>query len=128
MSGFRNLDGVERLEEENWDWYTCQTFYSPKIGEVFEVRYQVIGKLGYGSLPLHGFAVIYGRLSVRLSRRALVNIKLIYSAHKYIVLKICEQNSKSVEREIAAYKHLSSITTEHPGALFLRKLCDTFRI
>lgn len=79
-------------------------------------------------IPLHGFAVIYGRLSVRLSRKASVNIELIYSAHKYIALKICEQNSKSAGREIAAYEHLSLITTEHPGALFLRKLCDTFRI
>jgi serine/threonine-protein kinase SRPK3 len=48
-SGFRNLDHVKKLEEENWDWYSPATFYPARIGEVFRSRYQILGKLGYGS-------------------------------------------------------------------------------
>lgn len=49
VSGFKSLNGVERLEEENWAWYSPETFYPARIGEVFEKRYQILGKLGYGA-------------------------------------------------------------------------------
>ena len=49
VTGFRSLDAVDKLEEENWDWYSCHAFYPAKIGEVFASRYQAIGKLGYGA-------------------------------------------------------------------------------
>ena len=47
--GFKVISDVEKLEEENWDWYKPDLFYPVRIGEVFESRYQVLGKLGYGS-------------------------------------------------------------------------------
>lgn len=48
-SGFKVFSNVEKLEEENWDWYRPGLFYPVHIGEVFQSRYQVLGKLGYGS-------------------------------------------------------------------------------
>ena len=48
-NGFKVISDVEKLEEENWDWYKPDLFYPVRIGEVFESRYQVLGKLGYGS-------------------------------------------------------------------------------
>ena len=48
-TGFKVISDVEKLEEENWDWYKPDLFYPVQIGEVFQSRYQVLGKLGYGS-------------------------------------------------------------------------------
>ena len=47
--GFKLVSDVEKLEEENWDWYTPELFYPVRISQVFQERYQVLGKLGYGS-------------------------------------------------------------------------------
>jgi hypothetical protein len=38
------------LEEESFSWYTPSTFYPVRIGEIFESKYQVLLKLGYGSV------------------------------------------------------------------------------
>ena len=132
-SGFRNLDHVEKLEEENWDWYSPETFYPAKIGEVFEARYQLLGKLGYGahSTAWLGRDLRYVSTTVCLpqARRCCQSIlKCIRSAHEYVAIKISEKDSTSSARELAAYKHLQTITTVKPGALFLRKLHDSFKI
>ena len=44
------LQKTELLEEESLPWYTEESFYPVRIGEVFKSKYQVIGKLGYGSV------------------------------------------------------------------------------
>ena len=48
-SGFKVINTIDKLEEENWEWYKPGLFYPVCIGEVFQTRYQVVGKLGYGS-------------------------------------------------------------------------------
>lgn len=48
-SRFKVISNIKKLEEENWDWYTPDLFYPVRIGEVFNSRYQVLGKLGYGT-------------------------------------------------------------------------------
>ena len=50
-SGFKLLNTVEKLEEENWDWYSVDTYYPVQIGETYRSRYHVLGKLGYGAHP-----------------------------------------------------------------------------
>lgn len=47
--GFQTLDPSQSIEEETFAWYDPKYFYPVRIGEVFQSRYQVIGKLGYGS-------------------------------------------------------------------------------
>jgi hypothetical protein len=47
--GLQSLDHIKKFDEENWDWYSPQIFYPAKIGEGFKSRYQILGKLGYGS-------------------------------------------------------------------------------
>ncbi|GIZ36572.1 hypothetical protein CKM354_000004200 [Cercospora kikuchii] len=110
-NGFKLLASDEKLEEENWEWYSAETYYSVRIGEVFQLRYQIIGKLGYGA-----------HSTVWLSR------DLHRSAHRYVTLKACERGSASAECELAAYQHLSSLTTENVGALVIRQLLDSFTI
>lgn len=38
------------LEEESFSWYNRDAFYPVRIGEVFQSRYKVLVKLGYGSV------------------------------------------------------------------------------
>lgn len=42
------LDSVDKLEEERLPWFSQDSFFPVKIGDVFRSRYQVVGKLGYG--------------------------------------------------------------------------------
>lgn len=42
------LNSSDKLEEETLTWYSQDRFYPVKIGETFQSRYQVIGKLGFG--------------------------------------------------------------------------------
>ncbi|MCJ1442484.1 MAG: hypothetical protein MMC23_002979 [Stictis urceolatum] len=37
------------IEEERLEYYRAEDYYPVKIGDVFNSKYQVIGKLGYGS-------------------------------------------------------------------------------
>lgn len=46
--GFKLLDKSVLLEEEGFDCYRPERFYPVRLGEVFQSRYQVIGKLGFG--------------------------------------------------------------------------------
>ena len=42
-------------------------------------------------------------------------------------MKVCEQESPTIHRELAAYSHLGTISTNKPGASLVRKLLDSFR-
>jgi len=47
--GFEILGHEAKVEEENWPWYSTQKFYSLRIGETLQSRYEVLIKLGYGA-------------------------------------------------------------------------------
>lgn len=48
-SGFNVIPPAQRVEEETLGWYSPKTFYPVRIGQLFQSRYQVVSKLGYGS-------------------------------------------------------------------------------
>lgn len=47
--GFKVLSTTDKIEEENWAWYSADLYYPVRIGATFHARYQVLGKLGYGA-------------------------------------------------------------------------------
>lgn len=49
ITGFTALDERQKIEEERYGNYVAECFYPVHIGEVFQSRYQVITKLGYGA-------------------------------------------------------------------------------
>jgi len=48
-TGFTIIPASETVEEECWFWYTPQSFYPVRIGDVLHSKYQVLYKLGYGT-------------------------------------------------------------------------------
>lgn len=48
-AGWSSIDPSTLIEEELIPSYKPEKFYPVRIGEVFNHRYQVVGKLGYGS-------------------------------------------------------------------------------
>lgn len=47
-SGFVIIDPSIKVEEESLSFYDPRMFYPVRLGEVFQERYQVVAKLGYG--------------------------------------------------------------------------------
>lgn len=47
-SGFDLTDVSEKIEEETLPTYKAEKYYPAQIGEIFNNRYQIVGKLGYG--------------------------------------------------------------------------------
>ncbi|KAF4224820.1 hypothetical protein CNMCM6457_008881 [Aspergillus fumigatiaffinis] len=107
---FALLDSTEKLEEETLQWYSPENFYPVKIGETFQSRYQVAGKLRYG-----GYSTVW--LCKDLQQ------------HTYVTLKIFERNSAEGQRETETHQHLNSLgTVDHAGAKLIRKALDSFQI
>lgn len=47
-SGFELVDSSEKIEEETLPTYNPEKFYPVRLGQIFEDRYQIVGKVGYG--------------------------------------------------------------------------------
>ncbi|KIJ32327.1 hypothetical protein M422DRAFT_113474, partial [Sphaerobolus stellatus SS14] len=48
-TGFVTIDSSQLVEEETLPWYKLKKFSLVRIGQVFNSRYKVVGKLGYGA-------------------------------------------------------------------------------
>jgi hypothetical protein len=46
---FEKLSLQEKIEEERIPAYKAERFYPVRLGEVFNSRYQVVAKLGFGT-------------------------------------------------------------------------------
>jgi len=48
-SQFHTINASQLIEEEKLPYYKPELFYPVRIGEIFNSKYQVLGKLGYGA-------------------------------------------------------------------------------
>ncbi|TDZ49723.1 Serine/threonine-protein kinase SRPK [Colletotrichum trifolii] len=96
------------LEEENFSWYEPGKWYPVAIGEVFESRYQVLLKLGFGSASTSW-------LCRDLKQHAYVTLKVYTTGHR----------QAAIENDIL--NHLKSISSDHPGSDVVRELKDSFQ-
>ncbi|KAK4495633.1 hypothetical protein PRZ48_012901 [Zasmidium cellare] len=71
--------------------------------------YRVVGKLGYGSTS-----------TVWLCRN-------LQTQEDYVALKVYINNSKT-HRELSVCQHINSVSSQHPGREYVRKLLDSFEI
>ncbi|KAI0926430.1 hypothetical protein AcW1_008610 [Taiwanofungus camphoratus] len=83
-SGFDVIDNSRLVEEETWEWYRPDEFYPVQVGEVFQSKYQVVGKLGYG-----GYATVW------LCRDL--------AEHRHVALKIGSCRALSGEISVSNY-------------------------
>lgn len=83
-------------------------FYPVKLGDVFNARYQVLSKLGFGANSTVWFC--------RDLRE-----------HRYIALKIYIHESEP-NREVQVLEYLSTISSDHPGRGLIRTMLDSFEI
>lgn len=99
-----------------------------KIGETFKSRYQVVGKLGYGS-----YATVW--LCKDIPYFVLLSCALFKPSsdlrirkRKHVAIKVCKRECFQATREMQVLKHLNSVRSSHDGSLLVRRLLDSFEI
>lgn len=108
MTTYR-LDLSALIEEETLRDYKAERFYPVQVGEAFNGRYRIISKLGYGSASTVWFC------------------RDLLETNKYVALKVYINSSKQ-HRELAVYKHIQALSSDHDGCHRIRKLLDSFEV
>ncbi|KAJ5555935.1 hypothetical protein N7513_003577 [Penicillium frequentans] len=109
---FVNLPVERPIDEETLPHYDMQQFYPVNIGDVFNDRYRVTGKLGFGA---------YSTSWLCRDMRS----------QSYVVLKVSTSLRKfptATDREFKVYEHLAKIKSAHPGQYLIRELYDSFEL
>ncbi|KAJ5519728.1 hypothetical protein N7463_000181 [Penicillium fimorum] len=107
--GFPVIELEQPAEEEQLFDYSAYRYYPVYIGEVFQDRYQVRSKLGWGSCSTTWLA------------RDLKD-------KKYVALKVYIHNSV-FHRELPFYKHIAPfMSSDHPGRGNIRRFFYSFTI
>jgi len=97
------------IEEETVRGYKAEHYYPVQIGLVFNDRYRVVGKLGYGSAS-----------TVWLCHD-------LRDEKQYVALKVYI-NCSRMHRELPIYTYIDNIHSQHGGQMNLRRLLDSFEI
>jgi len=110
-TGSTSIPSSVNVEEENWPWYTPQSFYPVHIGDVLHSKYQVLYKLGYGTTA---------------------TIWMCRDLHRdeYVCMKSMVCDYTSVQREIKAYETLSNVPKADRlmGERYTRQAVDHFEL
>ncbi|KAG2421801.1 hypothetical protein HFD88_005777 [Aspergillus terreus] len=107
-SGFRTVPPSEVLDEERFAHFKQGQYYPANIGDVLDSKYQIVGKLGFGTTSTVWLA------------RDLEN-------HQYVTLKIYTRGNGN-EGEFQIYKQLNQGNSWHPGHAHIRRALDIFTI
>lgn len=105
------LDPDLPIEEERLRGYRAEHYYPVRIGDVFQDRYSIIGKLGYGTSSTVWLCHDLQNPEKKTS----------------VALKVCT-NCSQLPRELAIYKYIDSVSSEHAGRDRVRRLLDSFEI
>ncbi|KAK5700538.1 hypothetical protein LTR97_005055 [Elasticomyces elasticus] len=109
-ANYTRIDPGQLIEEETLLDYRADRYYPVHIGQVFNNRYCVVGKLGYGTAS-----------TVWLCRDSHAK-SITYRAVKVYV------NSLKVHREMLIYKHINSVDSVHGGQVDVRKMFEAFTV
>ncbi|WEW61826.1 hypothetical protein PRK78_007322 [Emydomyces testavorans] len=107
-SGFEVAEATSIVEEEMLPGYIPDKFYPVRLGEILNDRYQVVGKLGYGTTS-----------TVWLGRDL--------QEDGYAALKVY-LSGLDRDNELKVYNCLNMIDSDHPGKAFIRKLLGSFQL
>lgn len=117
------------FEEERLPWYDPDQFYPVRVGEIFESKYKVVGKLGYGA---HSTVWLCRKVKyVRLSNISPDIADILNRDAGFVAIKVCTRDvaqSQRIHRELQFYEHVSSLNSQHGGQAYVRGLFETFKI
>ncbi|KAB8207555.1 kinase-like domain-containing protein [Aspergillus parasiticus] len=108
---FGRISASQKVEEETLPGYIASRYCPTRIGEIIKDRYQVIGKLGYGTTS-----------TVWLARDM--------NCRSYVTLKIfikAASMGHQLDNELKMYQRLDR-ASKHPGRRAIRSLLDSFHI
>ncbi|CAK4033065.1 Serine threonine- kinase SRPK [Lecanosticta acicola] len=94
------------VEEQSFSWYRPKQWYPVRLGQVLHARYEVLLKLGYGS----------------------VSTSWLCRDMEYVALKVYMTGHRQARNEVKVMQHLNSLSSDHPGSGLVRKMLDTFEI
>ncbi|KAK5110339.1 hypothetical protein LTR62_006047 [Meristemomyces frigidus] len=107
--GYEVVSPSGKLEEENFDDYSIARYYPVRIGDVLSSRYEILGKLGFGST----------------STDCLLNEPP--RSRAYATLKVYTRDQDNNE-ELEMYQYLKTCSKSHPGYRHVRSALDAFTI
>ncbi|EFY86149.1 protein kinase domain-containing protein [Metarhizium acridum CQMa 102] len=107
-SGFDLVQDPVLLEEEQLDGFAANQYYPINIGDVLASRYQVIGKLGFGTTS-----------TVWLARNLIT--------HGHVALKVYTRDRGNQE-EFQVLETLGKANPSHPGYRHVRAALDIFQL
>ncbi|KAE8310177.1 kinase-like domain-containing protein [Aspergillus transmontanensis] len=108
---FGRISASQTVEEETLPDYIASRYHPTRIGEIIKDRYQVIGKVGYGTTS-----------TVWLARDM--------NCRSYVTLKIfikAASMGHQLDSELKMYQRLDR-ASKHPGRRAIRSLLDSFHI
>ncbi|KAI7682272.1 hypothetical protein KC319_g1105, partial [Hortaea werneckii] len=110
----------QKVEEETVPNYNPSRYYPVQIGDIFLDRYEVLGKLGFGSTSTTWFCRDHQSAPVKATRNKVFFADLRSSAENFKVLKICIHENGNPLREQGVYSQFSGLRTANVGYFFTR--------
>ncbi|KAL5049137.1 hypothetical protein BDW71DRAFT_217756 [Aspergillus fruticulosus] len=109
---FARIPVSQKIEEETLPDYIASRYYPARIGEIFQGRYQIVGKLGFGASS-----------TVWLARDM--------NHCGYVTLKIFIKSAsmgQQLDDGLQMYKRIERGSKNHPGRSAVRSLIDSFDV
>lgn len=121
-------DVVEPVEE-----YRPGGYHPVHLHDLFNQRYEIIGKLAYGQFSTVWLAqdqwevsFFHNRSVSSLCSEKLTLIYAFLRLQRHVALKILKANSSQDRKELSILLHLSNSSLEHPGKRHVMELLDHF--
>ncbi|KAK0654259.1 SRSF protein kinase 2 [Lasiodiplodia hormozganensis] len=109
---FTPIPADQKVEEELLPNYIASEYYPVRIGEILRDRYQILGKVGFGTTS-----------TVWLARDL--------SGCQHVALKIyihSESERGRLDNELKIYKRIEKVSEAHPSCDSIRPLLDSFDV
>ncbi|KAL2871653.1 putative protein kinase [Aspergillus lucknowensis] len=109
---FARIPVSQKIEEETLPDYITSRYYPARIGEIFQGRYQIVGKLGFGASSTLWLARDMNHCG-------------------YVTLKIFINSAsmgQQLDDELQMYKRIEKGSKNHPGCSAVRSLLDSFDV
>ncbi|KAF2719936.1 kinase-like protein [Polychaeton citri CBS 116435] len=110
--GTVSIPASEKIEEEAILGYVATHYYPVRIGQIFQNRYQVVGKLGFGITS-----------TVCLARDL--------DECQHVALKLYVQSDflgNELDNELDVYRRIENSPKHHPGRSAVRSSLDSFEV